>query len=63
MAKRCDICGKGTTTGNNISHADNKSKRTWGANIQRIRVMDDGRPVRKSVCTACIKSGKITRAI
>jgi len=44
MAQRCDICGKGPMTGNNISHAHNVTKRRWLPNLQRVRAMVDGKP-------------------
>ena len=63
MSRRCDICGKGPTTGNNVSHSNRHTRRVWNANIQNIRVVENGKRVRKNVCTKCIKSGKVTRAI
>lgn len=63
MSSRCDICGKARSVGNRISKADNRVKRVWLPNIQRIRINLNGTNVRKNVCTTCIRSGKITRAI
>ena len=34
MAK-CDICGKGVAFGNQASHSNIKTRRTWGANIKK----------------------------
>jgi large subunit ribosomal protein L28 len=62
MAQRCEICGKGPMTGNTISHAHNVSKRRWHPNLQRIRVLVDGTPEYKKVCTRCIRSGKVLKA-
>ena len=38
MAKRCDVCGKGPQFGNNVSHANNKTRRRFNPNLQSIRV-------------------------
>jgi large subunit ribosomal protein L28 len=62
MAQRCDICGKGPMTGNNISHAHNVTKRRWQPNLQRVRAVVDGRPTTLRVCTRCIRSGKVVKA-
>ncbi|MBT5956173.1 MAG: 50S ribosomal protein L28 [Candidatus Marinimicrobia bacterium] len=62
MAKVCDICGKGPTTGNNVSHAHNKSRRRWLPNLQNIRALINGVAKRVKVCTTCIRSGKIQKA-
>ena len=62
MAQRCEICGKGPTTGHIISHAHNVTKRRWLPNLQRVRAMVDGRPQHIRVCTSCIRSGKVTKA-
>ncbi|HDL17941.1 MAG TPA: 50S ribosomal protein L28 [Bacteroidetes bacterium] len=62
MAKRCDICGKGPMVGNNVSHAHNLSKRRWLPNLQKVRVTIDGKTKRMTVCTECIRSGKVQKA-
>jgi large subunit ribosomal protein L28 len=61
MAKYCEICGKGITTGNNVSHSNRKSKRTWAPNVQRVSAVVDGAPKRLYVCTRCLRSGKVVR--
>ena len=62
MAQRCEICGKGPTTGHRISHAHNLTKRRWLPNLQRVRALVDGRPKRLRVCTRCIRSGRVLKA-
>jgi large subunit ribosomal protein L28 len=62
MARVCDICGKGPTSGNNVSHANNKTRRRWYPNLQPVRVLVDGQPKRIRACTACIRSGKVVKA-
>ena len=74
MAKVCDVCGKGVRTGNRIVrhglkkckggiglHITGVTKRRYLPNLQNVRVMENGGVKRKSVCTACIKAGKITK--
>ena len=62
MARTCDICGKGTTFGSNISHAHNVTKRSWKPNLQRVRALVEGSVKRITVCTRCLRSGKVTKA-
>lgn len=62
MAQRCDICGKGPRFGNNVSHANNKTRRKWSANLKTVRVTEKGVAVRKRVCTSCLRGGKVTKA-
>jgi large subunit ribosomal protein L28 len=62
MAK-CDICGKGVAFGNQASHSNIKTRRTWGANIKKVRAIVNGTPKRVNICTRCLRSGKIERAI
>lgn len=61
MAKRCEICEKGTVSGHNISHAHNVTNRTWQANLQRVRAVVDGTHRRIWVCTRCLRSGKVQK--
>jgi large subunit ribosomal protein L28 len=63
LARKCTVCGKGTQMGNVISHSNIKTRRRWKSNVQRIRILDKGVPRRAYVCTKCIKSGKVDRAI
>ncbi len=63
MSTKCDICGKSRSVGNRITKSDNRIKRVWAPNIQRIRIVKEGRTMRANVCTTCIRSGRITRAI
>ncbi|NLC11426.1 MAG: 50S ribosomal protein L28 [Firmicutes bacterium] len=63
MAGKCYICGKGKSTGHKISHSNIKTKRRWSPNIQKVKAMIKGSPKRIAVCTKCIKSGKVERAV
>lgn len=54
MAK-CEKCGKTTTFGQNRSFSMKATKRKFRANLQRVRVMENGRMVQKTLCTKCIK--------
>ena len=62
MAKICQICGKKPVSGNNISHAHNRTRRRWLPNLQKVKASVDGRSGRMRVCTTCIKQGKVTKA-
>src|SRR3954467_6101821 len=61
MARVCKICGKGRSVGNNVSHANNKSKRLWRPNLQRVKGNFDGQVKRALVCTDCIHSGRVNK--
>jgi len=63
MSKRCEICGKGPIYGHNVSHANNKTKRRWLPNLQKVRALIDGKPKKIRVCTSCIKKGRILKAV
>jgi len=63
VAKVCDICGKKPVSGNNVSHSHKLTKRRWLPNLQKIRVKVDGEVKRLRVCTSCIRSGKIEKAV
>ncbi|AKI96930.1 50S ribosomal protein L28 [Kosmotoga pacifica] len=63
MAKVCEVCGKSPSTGNTISHSNKKSKRWWKPNVQKVRVLVDGKVKRMRVCTSCLKAGKVQRAV
>ncbi|MBM4165591.1 MAG: 50S ribosomal protein L28 [Ignavibacteria bacterium] len=62
MSKVCEVCEKRPITGNNISHAHNRTRRRWVPNLQSVRVNVNGSAVRMRVCTSCIKLGRIQKA-
>jgi len=52
MAKVCAICGKTKSTGYQISHSHIKTKKTWNANIQKVKVeLKNGSKKRVNICT------------
>ena len=63
MARRCEVCGKGPRFGHNVSHAHNLTPRVWLPNLQRVRARV-GKTVRRiRVCTRCLRSGRVEKAI
>lgn len=63
MALRCDLCQKRHQSGNNVSHANNKTRRVFRPNIQTVRAVVDGSHKRIRVCTRCLRSGLVTKAV
>jgi large subunit ribosomal protein L28 len=61
MARICELCGKKPATGNNVSHANNKTKRRFNPNLQRVRARVEGSVRHMRVCTRCIRSGRVTK--
>ena len=59
---RCYHFNKGVAFGNNVSHANNKTRRTWKPNLQVARVAVEGKVVKVKVCTSCLAAGKVVRA-
>lgn len=55
MAK-CELCGKQAMSGHNVSFSEHKTKRQFRPNIQKTRVLENGRLVRKHVCTRCLRT-------
>ncbi|MBI5341945.1 MAG: 50S ribosomal protein L28 [Deltaproteobacteria bacterium] len=62
MAK-CAICGKGPNFGHNVSHANNRTRKIWKPNIQRVKTVSGGTVRHISVCSNCIKSGRVVKAV
>ena len=59
---RCYVCNKGVAFGNNVSHANNKTRRVWKPNLQVARVVVNGKIEKVKVCTRCLAAGKVQRA-
>ena len=62
MAK-CEFCDKGVTFGIQVSHSHRRSNRTWKPNVKRVKAIVNGSPRHVYVCTRCMRSGKVTRAV
>ena len=62
MAK-CEICGKAVVFGQAVSHSHRKTNRTWKPNIRRVKAVVNGTTKSVNVCSRCLRSGKVTRAI
>ncbi|HZB98178.1 MAG TPA: 50S ribosomal protein L28 [Candidatus Sulfotelmatobacter sp.] len=56
MSQRCDICGKGPATGNNVSHSKRRTRRRFMPNLHPAHLMVQGRQVRARACTRCIRT-------
>lgn len=63
MPGKCDVCGKTAVVGNTVSHSQIKSKRTWSPNLQRVRAVVNGEVKKIDVCTRCLRSGAVKRAL
>lgn len=63
MAKYCEICGKGKVTGSKITFSNKKNKRTWAPNVHKVKVDVNGSPKRMYVCTRCLRSGNVNKAL
>ncbi|MGB9690609.1 MAG: 50S ribosomal protein L28 [Candidatus Sumerlaeaceae bacterium] len=60
---RCAVCGKSPGIGNHVSHANNRRKRRWLPNLQRVRAVVGQSVRRLNVCTDCLRSGRVQKAI
>ena len=59
MAKECYFTGRKARSGNTRSKAMNKTKRRFGANLQKVRILVDGEPKKVWVSARALKSGKV----
>ena len=61
MSRVCSVCGKGKLSGNNVSHSNRKTPRSYSANVQKVKILKDGVMTSEYVCARCLKSDKVTR--
>jgi len=59
----CIACGKKKTVGNNVSHANNRTKRQIMPNLQRTRIASGNSVKRAYVCTRCLRSGTVKKVV
>jgi len=62
MAK-CEICNKGLHFGIQLSHSHRRTNRTWKPNVKKVRVVVNGATKRMYVCTKCLRSNKVQKAV
>ncbi len=63
MSGICEICGKKTEFGNNVSHSHKKTKRTFKPNIHKVKVEYKGKIKTMNICAECLKSGKVKKVV
>ncbi|HPZ10111.1 MAG TPA: 50S ribosomal protein L28 [Candidatus Eremiobacteraeota bacterium] len=63
MSRVCEICKRGPQSGNNVSHSERKTRRKWHMNLQSVKAQVPGRRKKIKVCTRCLKSGKVLKAV
>lgn len=63
MSRRCEICGKGSMSGNNVSKSYNHTRRTWKPNIVRVKTELGGTTVTLKMCTRCLRSGEVVKKV
>ena len=62
MAK-CNFCEKSVVFGLKVSHSNRKTNRTWKPNIRKVKAVVNGTNKSVYVCTRCMRSGKVQRAV
>ena len=64
---RCDICDKGRQVGHRISinrsQVSRRAGKTWKPNVKKIKIIENGTTKSIHICTRCMRSNKVTRAI
>lgn len=61
MSRECYICGKGTISGNTVSHSNIHTKRTWKPNLRKVKIVENGTVKTVNVCSRCLRSDKVER--
>ncbi|HTP29954.1 MAG TPA: 50S ribosomal protein L28 [Anaeromyxobacteraceae bacterium] len=61
MARRCELCGKGPLVGNNVSHANNKTKTRSLPNLRSVRTAMNGSVRHVRICSRCLKLGRVVK--
>ena len=58
MSRRCELTGKGPMVGNNVSHANNKTKRRFLPNLQEVTLISDtlGRSFKLRISNSALRS-------
>ncbi|MFN8444494.1 MAG: 50S ribosomal protein L28 [Caldilineaceae bacterium] len=61
MSTRCENCQRDPQYGNNRPWSKKATRRRWNLNVQKVKVLEQGRMISKNLCTNCIRTlGKVT---
>jgi len=63
MSRSCEICGKHTVTGNKVSHAKNRTRRTWKPNLVKVKTEVGGTTTKMKICARCLRSDVIAKKV
>jgi len=63
VSRVCEICNKGVISGVQYSHSHRQSMRKWAPNLKKVKAVVEGTPKTIRVCTRCLRSGKVQRAV
>ncbi len=63
MARKCDYCEKRPVSGNLVSHSNIKTRTRWIPNLRKLKAVVKGVTQTVTVCTRCIRSGKVVRPV
>jgi large subunit ribosomal protein L28 len=58
MSRKCDISGKAVLSGQNVSHAQNKTKRKFRPNLKKVKVLVNGKAKKLTVSMKTLKNIK-----
>ena len=63
MPMQCYVCEKKPMFGHTVSHAHNVRSRKFYPNLQSVKIIENGTIKRVRVCTRCLRSGKVQKAV
>jgi len=63
MSMKCEVCQKKPQAGMNVSHSNRHTKRRWNPNLQAVRAEINGSVRKVKVCTRCLRSNKVKKAV
>lgn len=59
MSRVCSVCGKGQMSGNKVSHSNRKTRRSWSANVHKVKVVSENGAIgSRYICTRCLRTAK-----
>ena len=63
MAKKCEICGKGDLKAAKLTFSHKQIVKRQSPNLQEIRANINGQTKKITVCTSCLRAGKVQKAV